>query len=328
MKYFVRNMKRFAICFLSAIVLAGVLPTMLELPENPSIAQAASIKLSKTRVTLNKGKSTTLKLKGTTKKVTWRSSRSSVASVTSKGKVTAKKKGTATITAKLGSKKYPCQVTVKEPVINVKKVTMNTSNTTLKTGSTFTLKATVSPSNATNKAVTWSSSNASVASVSKGKVTAKGAGSATVTAKAGGKSASCKITVSAPIVTVTEPTYRVITSSKTVEKCILVGIKLTNMGSDPIRIYSSGSRLSDYDYYSYDRNLRLFDEEILSQQDRLVYLNYLDIQPGQEKFVFWEVQGPYTWYDYESTIIFDFTYRGIMYVNESSYAEGSTYRVK
>lgn len=50
---------------------------------------------------------------GTTKKVTWSSSKSSVASVSSKGKVTSKSKGTATITAKVGTKTYTCKVVVK-----------------------------------------------------------------------------------------------------------------------------------------------------------------------------------------------------------------------
>lgn len=77
-------------------------------------AQAASkVKLNKTKVTLYKGKTTTLKVKGTKKKVTWTSSNKKVATVNKKGKVTAKKAGTATITAKVGGKKYKCKVTVK-----------------------------------------------------------------------------------------------------------------------------------------------------------------------------------------------------------------------
>ena len=70
-------------------------------------------KLSKTSLTLKVGQSSTLKLTGTSSKIKWSSSKKSVATVSSKGKVTAKKKGTATITAKVGSKKYTCKVTVK-----------------------------------------------------------------------------------------------------------------------------------------------------------------------------------------------------------------------
>ena len=81
----------------------------------------------------------------------------------------------------------------------VAKITLNKTSATLSPVDTLTLKATVTPSNATNKAVTWKSSNTKVATVSSsGKVTAKAAGTATITCTAkdgSGKSAACKITV-------------------------------------------------------------------------------------------------------------------------------------
>ena len=80
------------------------------------------IKLSATSKTLNVGKTATLKVTGTTKKVTWKSNKPSVATVSSKGKVTAKKAGTATITAKVAGKTLKCKVTVKKTTA-VKKVT-------------------------------------------------------------------------------------------------------------------------------------------------------------------------------------------------------------
>ena len=81
----------------------------------------------------------------------------------------------------------------------VAKITLNKTSATLSPVDTLTLKATVTPSNATNKAVTWKSSNTKVATVSSsGKVTAKAAGTTTITCTAkdgSGKSAACKITV-------------------------------------------------------------------------------------------------------------------------------------
>ena len=75
-------------------------------------------------------------------------------------------------------------------------VTLSKTSLTLDKGKTQTITATVTPSNATNKTVTWSSSNTSVATVSNGKITAKGAGTAYITAKTyNGKEAKCKITV-------------------------------------------------------------------------------------------------------------------------------------
>ena len=111
----------------------------------------------------------------------WSSAQSDVVAVSSSGVVTAKSAGTATVTVKTsdGAKTATCTVTVIEPVTVVM---LNKASTTLKVGTTETLIATVSPSNATNKAVTWASSNTSVATVSaSGVVTAKATGIATIT---------------------------------------------------------------------------------------------------------------------------------------------------
>lgn len=74
-------------------------------------------KLSKTKVTLYVGKTATLKVKNTKKKVKWSSSKKSVATVSQKGKIKAKKKGKATITAKVAGKKLKCKLTVKEKIV-------------------------------------------------------------------------------------------------------------------------------------------------------------------------------------------------------------------
>ena len=120
-----------------------------------------------------------------------------IALVDRNGKVTAKSAGTTIVLAITadGSKTATCKVTVTVPVTSVK---MNKTSLSLEKGTTSTLTATVSPSNASNKKVTWTSSNTKVATVDKnGKVTAKAAGTATITVKTadGNKTATCKITV-------------------------------------------------------------------------------------------------------------------------------------
>ena len=169
------------------------------------------VTLSKTKATIAKGKTLQLKAtvvpaNATNKNVTWKSSKTSVATVTAAGKVTAKSAGTATITAtaKDGSKKSAsCTITVNIPVT---KVTLSKTKATVVKGKTLQLKATVTPANATNKNVTWKSSKTSVATVTAaGKVTAKSAGTATITATAkdgSKKSASCSITVKNPDIAV------------------------------------------------------------------------------------------------------------------------------
>ena len=81
----------------------------------PTTARPA---LNKTAATLIKGETLQLKLSGTDAVTTWSSSDKSVASVSNAGKVTARKKGMATITAKSGGKKYKCEITVETPKLN------------------------------------------------------------------------------------------------------------------------------------------------------------------------------------------------------------------
>ncbi len=161
------------------------------------------VTLDKTTLAMDTGSSATLKATvapstATNKNVTWTSSNSNVVTVSSSGTVKALKAGTATITAKTdsGNKTASCKVTVKDVVPTG--VSLNKSSITVEFGNTYNLKATVAPSNATNKTVTWTSNKTSVATVSSsGVVTAKSPGTATITAKtaSGAKTATCKVTV-------------------------------------------------------------------------------------------------------------------------------------
>lgn len=94
---------------LSLIILVPV--TIPNISETYTV-NATAIRLNKKNITLNVGKKYTLKMSGTSKKVKWSSNKKSVAIVNSKGKITAKKKGTAKITAKVGNRKYTCTVKV------------------------------------------------------------------------------------------------------------------------------------------------------------------------------------------------------------------------
>lgn len=154
--------------------------------------------LNKKSLSLKAGKKSTLQLKNivSSKKITWKSSKPSVVSVkrgsSGKATVTAKKKGTAKITAYYNGKKYTCTVSVKAaaPKLNVK-------SKTLLEGKSFNLEL-----QNVSSSVKWTTSNKKVASIKKiskykYKVTAKKAGKATITAKAGNKKYTCTVTVKA-----------------------------------------------------------------------------------------------------------------------------------
>ena len=138
--------------------------------------------------------------------VTWKSSNTSIATVSSTGLVTAKAVGTATITvttADGSNKSATCQVTVTPQLATG--VTLDKTTASIVVDKTLQLTATVTPSNTTNKAVTWSSSNTSIATVnSNGLVTAKAVGTATITvttADGSNKSATCQVTVTPQLAT-------------------------------------------------------------------------------------------------------------------------------
>ena len=151
----------------------------------------------------------------TNKDVTWESSNTSVATVDASGLVTAVSAGTATITVTTvdQSKTATCEVTVAAATVPVTGVTLSQNEAHLyynRTPNTLTLTATVAPDNATNKAVTWTSSNPSVATVENGVVTAVAPGTATITATTqdGNHTAACAVTVR-PDIPPANPNYRI-----------------------------------------------------------------------------------------------------------------------
>lgn len=175
----------------SAQVKVTVLPT-----------QVTKISLNKKSATLKTGEKLKLTVKVTPddaddKTITWKSSDPTIAKVNSKGKVTAVAPGKCVITAtSANGKKASCKITVK--AVKVSKITVN-GKKNMKVGATQQLTAVISPENAYDKSVTWTSSDTAIATVDeKGIVTAVASGKVTITCKANdgsGKKASFRITV-------------------------------------------------------------------------------------------------------------------------------------
>lgn len=127
--------------------------------------------------------------------VTWTSSDATVASV-SNGVVTANKVGTATITATAEGKTATCTITVVPETIPAEKVELDKTTAELVAGKELNLTGVVTPATSTDNIV-WTSSDETIAKVVDGKVTALKAGTVTITATAGTKSATCTITIAA-----------------------------------------------------------------------------------------------------------------------------------
>lgn len=175
--------------------------------------------LNKTKLTLIKGATEQLTLSGEISgKITWKSSKKSVVTVSATGRLTAKKKGTATVTARADGKTYRCKVTVKQPVTSVR---LNQKSIAISAGKTYTLKATVKPTNANLRTVAWTSSDKSIVTVTtKGKLKAVSSGTAVITAAAkdgSGKKATCKILVKAPAQPKADKTITLDASSLTLQ---------------------------------------------------------------------------------------------------------------
>ena len=164
-----------------------------------------SITLDKTELTLTlKSEPQKLKLtfdpvdSETTTGLTWESSDEKIVKVSKDGVVTAVGIGSSTITAKIQGKTAKCEVRVLAPLESIQ---LDKASADLKKGETVDLNVKVNPVYTTDdKTVTWKSSNTNVATVDKnGKVTAVGAGEATISATVGKFTETCKVTVSIPL---------------------------------------------------------------------------------------------------------------------------------
>ena len=133
---------------------------------------------------VTQGKTKVISLTGTSRKITWTSSNKKIATVSAKGVVSAKKKGTVTITAKLKDKAFKTKIYVETPKLSSTQVTL------------FPGKTTALQLKNTSRKVTWSSSDKKVATVSsKGVVKAVKPGTTIIKAKINDSTYSCKVTI-------------------------------------------------------------------------------------------------------------------------------------
>ena len=241
-----KKWKKILISLITVFVLAILPAESAILPGTVCVTEAAP-RISSSKLTMIKGQSRTLKITGLKKgqKITWKSSNSKIVAVNKAGKLQAKAKGSATITGTVSKRKYTCKVTVHAPKLNKTAVT-------LKVGQTYQLKL-----NGTNQKITWKSSNSKIVTVNKaGKLFAKSAGNATITAQINGIRFVCKVKIQkkaapakpaptaapakpAPTAAPAKPTPTAAPAKPTPTAAPKPGIKLKN------HILSKGKKASD-----------------------------------------------------------------------------------
>lgn len=232
-----KKWKKILISLITVFVLAILPAESAILPGTVCVTEAAP-RISSSKLTMIKGQSRTLKITGLKKgqKITWKSSNSKIVAVNKAGKLQAKAKGSATITGTVSKRKYTCKVTVQAPKLNKTSVT-------LKTGQTYQLKL-----SGTNQKITWKSSNSKIVTVNKtGKLFAKSAGNATITAQVNGIRFVCKVKIQkkaapakpAPTAAPAKPAPTATPAKPTPTAAPKPGIKLKN------HILSKGKKASD-----------------------------------------------------------------------------------
>lgn len=184
-------MKKYLSFLLSVLLIASMLVSPIF--SESGTAQAATMSIKAKLKTIEVGSNTTLTVTGTKQKVKWSTSNKKYVKIDSKGKATAVKKGSATITATVGKKKLNCKITV------VDATTITASSLTLNVGKKDFVKVKVKKTGETKTAV-WSSKNKKVATVDNtGIITGKGVGSTVITATIHGKKYTCKVKVNEKI---------------------------------------------------------------------------------------------------------------------------------
>lgn len=265
----------------------------------------SSVVLDKTILSLAKGSSATLTATvsprdATDKTVQWISDNPSVATVDQNGQVTAVNAGNATITAIAGDHSAACQVSVFIPVTSV---SLNSAELTLLVGETAVLEATILPDDATDKNVSWYSSDPDVATVDGGRITALYFGETVITAQVGDKFAFCLVTVLTDSPSGVIATYyggEVISSGDLIEPGSRLVFGVTNLCAETITV----------------KSVQLVDGA--SEEGAAIVSLGSDLEPGVARQ--WTIDIPETGI-HSPTAVFTYIYHGEEYTCSAKYED-------
>lgn len=253
MKHFLRKLLALVLVAVFTIPMA-IQPALADpLPVGSRVTASSVLKkitLSKSSVTITTQQSHQLRVtfSPATKRypVVWTSSNTKVAKVDKNGLISPVGPGKCTITATCLGKKATCKVTVKAANVAVKSVSVRASKVILEVGDTWDSRAQVQPSNSTSKKLTYSSSNKKVCTVSSsGKITAHGAGTATVTIKSNnGKSSKITVVVNKPSIKVSAKSLHLVVGDTTNVKSMLT---LKGLDASKVRFSTSNKKVVTID---------------------------------------------------------------------------------
>ena len=215
-------MKRRLITLFTILMSISLITTYSCKKEKDKSVSVTEVGLNKTSTTLIEGETETLVAtvmpeNATDKSVVWESGNESAATVSQEGLVTAVGEGKATITVKTndGGFSASCEITVEKKEVPVTGIVLEQSSLLLPVGNTYTLRAHVQPSNATDQDIKWGSSNGGVATVDQtGKVTAVAAGTVDILATLAGKFANCTVQVDNVKLSMKTNSYTILPMSK------------------------------------------------------------------------------------------------------------------
>lgn len=184
-----KHVRKISVSIVLALSCTFLLPTLMTLTQPIQVVKAATVKLNKTKITINVGETYQLKLTGTRLKVKWSTSKKSVATVSSSGLVTGIKAGTIIVTAKVDDDEYKCIVNVVVPILTSEKPEQGIGGKTQ-------YKINNLPKEFTNDDITWMSSNEDIITIDgNGLATTVGIGKSKITATFGSYKLSRTVTI-------------------------------------------------------------------------------------------------------------------------------------
>ena len=284
-----------------------------------------TVRISKSTLNLYQGQSDKLSIIRTQKQVKWSSSNTKVATVSAKGKVTAKSSGKATITATVDKKKYTCTVKVKGSNLLIGKTTA-----TINTKGKYKIPVTCLTKDWKN--IKWEVSNPNVVDIS---ITDKKKTGANLTLLAKSKGTTelriypkaepkdvkvIKITVTQDAIS-EKPKLVVTMSADTVKSTKTGSMTIQNLGTKKLTVKSTAYSY-DFDYSGYDRVMKLIDA------DSSVLLSSQSIKAGKTQSVMFQMEGKKTWYDRKTKYYCYIRYDGLDYEVITSQFLGTTIRLQ